>query len=209
MEGKGMKMELNVWMLVAITILVFAYLLYIREIVKGSNTTSPNPISWTVWGLISFGFFLILKSTGATTLSCILPLIVSIFQLVIAGACYYKRHRYHNPINSWEKLALILGLVAVILWYFLQGTYLYISLVCLTIGDICALIPSIKNAWDKPEEDSPVTWIIFLIVTILALIGMRDLSWVNLLYPTYEMIIALAMASILFFRRQHKESLEN
>ena len=128
---------------------------------------------------------------------------------MIAGACYYKRHRYHNPINSWEKLALTLGLVAVILWYFLQGTYLYISLVSLTIGDICALIPSIKNAWDKPEEDSPVTWIIFLIVTILALIGMRDLSWVNLLYPTYEMIIALAMVLILILRRQHKESLEN
>lgn len=202
-------MGLSVWIVIGLLILTITYIYYIYDIAKGDSETSPNPVSWTVWGVISFGFFLILQSTGAVWQSCILPLMVSMFQLIIAGACFYKRRELKNPISQWEMRALFFALISVVLWYQLQSTYVYFALFCLTIGDICALIPSLKDAWNKPEEDNPIIWFIFLVVTVLAFIGMRELPWVNLLYPSYEMLIALAMASILFFRRQRNESLEN
>jgi len=98
----------------------------------------------------------------------------------------------NRTIDLTEKVALLLGLLAISTWYLtitqesLTGSILP-AVIAIT-ADICALIPTLRFVFHFPGEEQPFAWVLFLIGNLSAFIAIETFTFENLLLPIYMII---------------------
>jgi hypothetical protein len=70
--------------------------------------------------------------------------------------------------------------------------------------DFIAGIPTIKHAWQKPQEETTNTFIMDSFAAFLTLLTIREISPTALVYPTYLFAINALTAIILIVRGKPK-----
>jgi len=181
-------------------ILAISILPYIISIFRG--TVKPNRISWFIWSIIGFAFWLITPST-ADEVTKMLTIIFMVNPTIIFILTLFKGENI-KPDNL-EKFSLIIGLSSMIVWYFFKDSSGVLPITIAIIADFCALIPTLRFVLRSPEEETPLAWILFFLGSFIAVVAIEDHSLQSLLLPGYMTIGAfLVMFPLVQYRIKMK-----
>ena len=164
-------------------ILVISILPYVISIFRG--TVKPNRISWFIWSIIGFAFWLITPET-ADEVTKMLTLIFMINPTVIFILTLFKGES--TKPDNLEKFSLVIGLFSILIWYLFQDDSGVLPIVIAIFADFCALIPTLRFVFKTPEEETPLAWILFFLGFLIALFAIEDHSLESMLLPVYMTI---------------------
>ncbi|MCF7834354.1 MAG: hypothetical protein K9L98_03470 [Candidatus Pacebacteria bacterium] len=153
------------------------FVLYNKNIISGSG--KPNIVSWGLFSLITLINAItymaftndILK--GALAFTDFFTCIVITF-LILSKGQYFK-------LNISEKIIIVLAIISILVWWVLHSA-VYANLL-LQPAYILAFIPTIKNAWINPKNESSLVWFMWafsFFLTIVVIIIRWDNNFVDI-----------------------------
>ena len=164
-------------------ILAISILPYIISIFRG--TVKPNRISWFIWSIIGFAFWLITPPT-ADEVTKMLTVIFMINPTIIFILTLFKGENI-KPDNL-EKFSLIIGLSAILVWYVFKDDSGIVPISIAILADFCALIPTLRFVFSAPDEETPLAWIFFFLGSLIAVFAIENHSLESILLPIYMTI---------------------
>lgn len=164
-------------------ILVISILPYIISIFRG--TVKPNRISWFIWSIIGFAFWLITPET-ADEVTKMLTIIFMVNPTVVFILTLFKGEST-RPDNM-EKLSLLIGLSAILVWYVFKDETGTLPIIIAIIADFCALIPTLRFVFKSPDEEQPLAWILFFLGFLIAIFAIENHNLESMLLPVYMTI---------------------
>lgn len=169
--------------LAAQVILAASILPYTISIYRG--TVKPNRISWFIWSVIGFTFWLITPES-ADQITKMLTVVFWINPTLIFILTLFKGENV-KP-DTLEKFSLLIGLCAIAIWLVLrESSGIFPTLIAIT-ADFCALLPTLRFVMSAPEEEKPMAWICFFLGSFIAVFGIEHYTLENLLLPVYMTI---------------------
>jgi len=166
--------------LLAQFILAVSILPYTISIYRG--TVKPNRISWFIWSVIGFAFWIITPES-ADKVTRMLTLIFMINPTIIFILTLFKGE-YIEP-DRLELFSLIVGLSAIIIWYFYRQNSGIFPISMAIFADFCALLPTLRFVLSAPDEEKPLAWIFFFLGSLIAIFGIEQYTLESLLLPVY------------------------
>jgi hypothetical protein len=167
---------------------------YIRDILKGK--TKPNIVSWITWTLL----------TGLATAALISAheyraafftgsAMVETAAVVILGLRYgYVKY------TRFDVICQIAAVVGLILWQ-IFSTPLIAVFAAVTI-DLIGALPTFKHSWQKPLEETWVTYAWSGVGAFIALFALESYNWTSLSYPVYIVLVNIFMSATILVARQ-------
>ncbi|MDO9305325.1 MAG: hypothetical protein Q7T77_08325 [Sulfuricurvum sp.] len=169
--------------LLAQFILAVSIVPYTISIFRG--TVKPNRISWFIWSVIGFAFWLITPDS-ADQVTKMLTVIFWINPTLIFVLTLFKGE-YIKP-DTIEKFSLLVGLCAIVVWLIFRDNSGVIPTVIAIAADFCALLPTLRFVMSAPNEEAPLAWICFFLGSFIAIFGIEHYTLQNLLLPVYMTI---------------------
>jgi hypothetical protein len=166
--------------LLAQFILAVSIVPYTISIFRG--TVKPNRISWFIWSVIGFAFWLITPST-ADQVTKMLTLIFWINPTLIFVLTLFKGE-YIKP-DMIEKFSLLVGLTAIVVWLVFRDSSGIIPTFIAIAADFFALLPTLRFVIKSPQEEAPLAWICFFLGSFIAVFGIEHFTLESLLLPIY------------------------
>jgi len=166
--------------LLAQFILAVSILPYTISIYRG--TVKPNRISWFIWSVIGFAFWIITPES-ADKVTRMLTLIFMINPTIIFILTLFKGE-YIEP-DRLELFSLIVGLSAIVIWYFYRQNSGIFPISMAIFADFCALLPTLRFVLSAPDEEKPLAWIFFFLGSLIAIFGIEQYTLESLLLPVY------------------------
>lgn len=186
--------------LLAQFILAISILPYTISIFRG--TVKPNRISWFIWSVIGFAFWLITPES-ADEVTKMLTVIFWVNPTLIFILTLFKGE-YFRP-DRLEKFSLFIGLFAIGIWLIFRDSSGVLPTVIAIIADFCALLPTLRFVITSPEEEAPMAWICFFLGSFIAVLGIEHYTLESLLLPVYMTIGAsLVVYPLLRYRIRNR-----
>jgi len=191
-DGLGLKALFSA----AALILTFAaFLPYYRGILR--DEIRPHVFTWFIWAAGTVIVFTAQLSDGGGIgawpigVSGLLTGGVAVLALMRAG---------DTSIVRMDWVFLILAVSALPLWFF-TSTALS-AVIILTIVDLLGFGPSVRKAYELPEEESATFFIIGAVRNGFVLLALENLSWTTALFPAAVGIACVCFVALIFVRRQ-------
>ena len=164
-------------------ILAISILPYVISIFRG--TVKPNRISWFIWGIIGFAFWLITPQT-ADEVTKMLTIIFMVNPTIIFILTLFKGE--NTKADTLEKFSLLVGLSAILIWYIYKDSSGIFPISIAIAADFCALVPTLRFVFISPQEETPLAWIFFFLGSFIALFAIENYSLESILLPIYMTI---------------------
>lgn len=178
----------------AAVISVFSTLPYILDIVK--SKTKPNIVSWFTWTLLTA------IATSATfaaheprTALLTLGGTVATAAVVVFGLKYGVA-----KFGKFDILCQVFAVLGLVFWLIFNSPTIGI-IVPLGV-DFIALLPTLKHAWQKPFEETWLTFTIGTAAAILTICSLSTYSLNSLVYPLYLAVANAVIVAVIFFGRR-------
>ncbi len=169
--------------LLAQFILAISILPYTISIFRG--TVKPNRISWFIWSVIGFAFWLITPES-ADHVTKMLTVIFWINPTLIFVLTLFKGENL-KP-DTLEKFSLLVGLSAIVVWLIYRDSSGVLPTVIAIAADFFALLPTLRFVIASPDEEAPLAWICFFLGSFIAIFGIEHYTLESLLLPVYMTI---------------------
>ncbi|MDF1875546.1 hypothetical protein JHD48_07350 [Sulfurimonas sp. SAG-AH-194-I05] len=166
--------------LVAQFIFAIAILPYIISIFRG--TVKPNQISWFIWSIIGFAFWLITPPT-ADEVTKMMTVIFMVNPSIVFVLTLFKG-KSTKP-DYLEKFSLSVGILAIFIWYYFKDDSGLLPISLAIFADFCALLPTLRFVFKTPAEEKPLAWIFFFLGSLLAVLAIEEQSFENVILPLY------------------------
>jgi len=164
-------------------ILAISILPYAISIFRG--TVKPNRISWFIWSVIGFAFWLITPES-ADKVTKMLTVIFWINPTLVFGLTLLKGENI-KP-DRLETFSLIVGLSAIVVWLIYRESSGVLPTLIAIAADFCALLPTLRFVMKYPDEERPLAWIFFFLGSFIAVFGIEHHTLQSLLLPVYMTI---------------------
>lgn len=164
-------------------ILAISIVPYVISIFRG--TVKPNRISWFIWSIIGFAFWLITPPT-ADEATKMLTVIFMINPTIIFILTIFKGKNI-KPDNL-EKFSLIIGISSILVWYLFKDSSGVFPITIAIFADLCALIPTLRFVFRTPDEETPLTWIFFFLGSLITVFAIENYTLESILLPVYMTI---------------------
>lgn len=162
---------------------------YIVTILQGK--THPSRATWWIWFVLSSAISLSYYSTGATT-TIWLPVCGGIGQLAVA---LLSLKYGEGGWSRFDRVCLIgVGLSFLVWWGFNAP---FVALLCNLIIDLLGALPTALKSYQKPEQESLLTWSLYLIGSILNLLAVEHWSIELAVFPLYIFAVNAAIVACL------------
>ena len=165
--------------------LPYAYGIYRGAIVA-------NRVSWSIWAFIGSVFFLTTLTNPNNDFISVLYAFAVMFNPVVIVLMSVFRGRT-LPVLIYEKAALVIALLAMILWMSLQGNTSVVPLFLAILADASALVPTLVFVYRHPEDDRPLMWFLFFIGTAFSIAGIQHYTLQTLMLPGYMLLGTLSV----------------
>ena len=156
---------------------------YTISIFRG--TVKPNRISWFIWSIIGFAFWLITPDT-ADQVTRMLTVIFWINPTLIFVLTLFRGENL-KP-DTLEKFSLLVGLCAIVIWLIFKNSSGVLPTVIAIAADFCALLPTLRFVISAPDEETPLVWICFFLGSFIGVFGIEHYTLESLLLPVYMTI---------------------
>lgn len=181
--------------IVAVFLAATAYGSYIYKVFK--HEVRPHFFTWLVWAVVTIIICVaqILKGAGAGswviifTSACCLGIA---FLALIKGDRNYTR-------GDWIALSIALGTIP--LWLITHDPFY--SVAVLTLIDAVGFIPTFRKAYQKPREESWVSFALVVFQNIFLLFALSSYNSVTLTYPLAVLIMDSSFVIMLLWRRRN------
>ncbi len=166
--------------LLAQFILAISILPYTISIFRG--TVRPNRISWFIWSVIGFAFWIITPST-ADEVTKMLTVIFMVNPTLIFILTLFKGE--NQKPDRLEKFSLLVGLLAILIWYLYRESSGLFPISMAIAADFFALLPTLRFVMVSPHEETPMAWICFFLGSFIALFGIEKYTVESMILPIY------------------------
>ncbi|MFH1158190.1 MAG: hypothetical protein V1721_04820 [Pseudomonadota bacterium] len=174
--------------------LLFSRANYLNTIFRGR--TRPHAFSWLIWGVISsIGFTAqVTEGAGAGSWSVGFGSFLCYVIFVIA---LFKGERY---IRRGDWIILGVALSAIPLWVMTKTPVWSVALVCMI--DTLGYFPTLRKSWDKPHEETAVTYALSSLCSLFALLAVEHYTVSTWLYPAVLILSNGFTGAFLMLRRR-------
>lgn len=156
----------------------------------------PHPLSWLLFGILSFTGFLIQKDQGAGAGSWVLLAMTAIC-LFLSVAGFVKGERNF----TWQEWAFLLVSCIVFIFYLVEKEPTTAAVLATTV-DAFAFGPTFTRGWRHPHKDSVTSFLLNGLKFIPSLLAMESVSIATCLYPASLVLLNIAVAVMLVHRRR-------
>jgi hypothetical protein len=178
---------------------VIGFIAFVPYIIGTLNrTTKPNKATWIVWSAVGLTIAASYYASGARTTAWV-PVSYAIGMTIVAILSL----RY--GVEGWtnlDKCCLAGAGAGLTLWAITKNPVLAYYLT--TAVDAMGFMPTIKKAWDKPEEEANLAWPIFVVANTLNLFAITQWNFTIALYPVYDIILSGVITAFVFWPGRRK-----
>jgi len=180
---------------VAIALTFFAFLPYIRSILK--NEIMPHVFSWVIWGSTTFIVFLAQLEGGGGIGAW--PIGVSgIITMYVAFLAYVKKSDI--TITKIDWCFFLSAMASLPFWYFTSDPLW--AVVILTTVDVLGFGPTARKAYSYPHEENLVFFSLFMARNIVVIMALEYYSLITVMFPAVIAATCLSLIIIITLRRR-------
>ncbi len=178
----------------AVIIGIIAFYPYIRDIFL--KRTRPHTYTWLIWaitqGVAVAGMWYGNAGFGALGLSIGAVLVIFVFLFSLKNGT--------KKITLGDTIILIMALSAIVIWWQLHNPILAVLMVCL--ADALGYIPSYRKSWTDPWGETVLSWVLFSIGNIFAIIALAEYNILTLSYLVTICSCNIVLIIICLIRRK-------
>jgi len=150
---------------------------YIIDILRGK--TKPNIVTWFTWSLlIGIGATALYTAKETNAALLLTGDFVATFAVVLFGL----RHGIAK-IDRFDIFCQVGAVIGLVLWFVFDSPLIAIA-ATITI-DFIGTIPTLRHSWNYPDEETPLTFLISIVATVLTLLSLKTYSISAWVYPVY------------------------
>jgi hypothetical protein len=180
---------------VAVAITVFAFLPYIRGILRG--TFKPHVFSWVIWGVTTLVvFFAQWQAKGGVGTYAIG--VSALLTLLIAGLAFVRRA--DTSITSLDWTFFVAALASLPLWFWTTDPTA--AVVLLTIVDVLGFGPTVRKVYDQPHAESAGFFALFMLRNALVILALENYSVATVLFPAAVAVACGVVVGLMMIRRR-------
>lgn len=161
-------------------IIAIAIVPYIISIFRG--TVKPNRISWLIWSIVGFTFWLVTPQTADEITKMLTFIFMASPTTVFVITLFTGENKKPDTL---EIFSLFVGLFAIAVWYFARESAGIMPTFIAILADLCALLPTLRFVYVSPHEERPFTWIAFFVGSSLGVLAIDGNALEDILLPTY------------------------
>jgi hypothetical protein len=185
--------HLNLGLLAGIVSLL-GFVPYCIAIVQGR--TKPNQATWWIWSIVGIMLASSYWASGAThtiwaPLSYVIGPIITTALAMRYGASQWSR---------FDRLCILGAFISLLLWILLRSPQ--VALVINLVIDLFGALPTIRNAWHRPQDEDLTSWLIFTVGNALNILAIDRWTWEIASYPLYITFANAIVLSLLLRPRQ-------
>ncbi len=185
--------HLNLGLLAGI-ISLLGFVPYCIAIVQGR--TKPNQATWFIWSLVGIMLAGSYWASGATqTLWAPLSYVIGPIITTTLAMRYGE-----GAWSRFDRLCILGAFISLILWVLLRSPQ--VALVINLIIDLFGALPTIRNAWHRPQDEDLTSWLIFTVGNALNVLAIDRWTWEIASYPLYITFANAIVLSLLLRPRQ-------
>jgi hypothetical protein len=164
---------------------------YVRDTWRG--VTSPNRVTWSLWGLegvLAFGVELQQHVGLASLMTLMLGL----------GPCVVVLASFRNPQSVWKIDAFdvvcgVISLAGLAFWAFVHEPT--VALVAFVGADQVAALPTVRKSWFAPRTESPRVFIMGSLNCGITILTLKFFSTAGALFPGCVVVTDLVLAVLI------------
>lgn len=167
---------------------------YATATVRGR--TSPNRVTWFLWGAAPIVGFLAQVDDGVG-LSSIMTLSVGVGPLIVFASSFVNRQSYWR-LSAFDIGCGCVSAVAIAVWVSLDNPAA--AVVLAVLADLVAGFPTIAKAYRAPRTETPVPYLLAGlngVITLLTLDEWRPQVWA---FPVYIAVIGAGLFVLVQYR---------
>lgn len=167
---------------------------YIRDVVRGK--TKPKIVTWSNWALLA-----VIAASASLSDHQYAAAIMSYSTAFLCLSIAFLA--WHNGSRQLEKLDMFcqVGIVsALILWWIFNSPA--IAIISVILIDSIALLPTLKHAWRRPNEETPLLFLMTAVAALFTVLAAASSTITSLAMPIYLLVADLATAGIIIGRRR-------
>lgn len=165
---------------------------YIRDVYRGKS--KPRIVSWFTWSLLT-AIASAASFSDKQYASAILTLLASLetMAVVVLGWRYGDRR-----LGVFDVSCQIAAAVGLVLWLIFNSPS--IAIIATLSIDIVASLPTIKHAWQKPHEETAITFLLGSLAAVFTVMAATSYRITALAFPIYLIITNFIIALIIYTR---------
>lgn len=180
--------------IIATVIGVAAFFPYLKD--TFSLKTRPHSYTWLIWaitqGTAVFGIWYGGGGWGALNLTVGIIFVIAVF-------LFSLKYGTKNITKS-DTAILIAALLAIVVWWQLDKPL--ISVIMVSAIDVIGYIPSFRKSYHEPWSETLISWILFSVSNILAILALSEYNLLTVTYLTAITSANVALFLFCFFRRR-------
>lgn len=182
----------TVFIVISSILAIVNVLPYIRDVYK--KKTKPRIVSWFNWSLLN-AIASAASFSDHQYASAILTLLVSIETLVVVTLAFHYGDRDIGPFDMICQIGAIVGLI---LWLAFNSPS--IAIIATVTIDIIATTPTLRHSWQKPNEETGITFVLGSVAAIFALLAAQGHKVTAIVFPIYLVLINILISMIIYLR---------
>lgn len=173
---------------------------YFANIARGK--TKPHVFTWFGWGLVNTVVGSAQFVSGAGAGFYITASVAAMCYLAAVLALFWGE----KNITKGDWICLGASILAMILWGLASDPL--IAVIIVTAADVLAFIPTYRKAYNKPHEETALTFGLGAIRNVFGILALESLRVVNWLYPASLILTDGAFTAMLLIRRRQLSTVE-
>jgi len=169
------------------------YVPYLRGLYR--RKFRPHVFTWFLWGLLMFIAFAAQIAGGGGAGTWVTGISAAMCTFVAVVACFHGE----KNITRSDWITFIAGLMTVPLWL-ITDTPLW-SMILIILIELLATWPTARKSWMKPQQESPLAYLMAGIKFIPSALAMRDFNFITLSYPVALVAMNAALILLIMGRR--------
>ena len=167
---------------------------YIRDTLRG--VTSPNRVSWSLWGLegvLAFG----VELQQHVGLASWMTLMLGLIPCAVVIASFRNSHAVWK-IGVFDVVCGSVSLAGLIFWAFVnEPTIAIVSFVC---ADQAAGLPTLRKSWLAPSTESPRVFVLGCLNCAITVMTLKVFTTAGVLFPGAVVVSDFVLATLILSR---------
>ena len=165
--------------------------------------TKPHIYTWIIWaltqGTATFAIFYGGGRLGGVELAIgvVLQIVVIIFALKYGT----------KDVTKSDAFVLAVALLAILVWWQLKQPIL--SVILVSAIDVFGYIPTFRKSYKDPWSETLVTWILFAMSDIFAMLALSKYNFLTVTYLASITVVNLLFSIFCVSRRSFSKKLDN
>lgn len=178
----------------AIALSAFGAYGYIRDTLRGD--TSPNRVTWSLWGIegiLGFG----VELQQHVGLASLMTLMLGLVPCAIVFASFKNSHAVWK-IGPFDIVCGGIALAGLIFWAFVhEPTIALVSFVC---ADQVAGLPTVRKSWLAPSTETARVFVMGCINCVITLLTLKAFTTAGVLYPGCVAVTDFVISTLIISR---------